>query len=249
MSTNELNWFWAEQLGWRIRPLTALEIEHLKAENGAAGLGYSHLLAAPSGEACFIGYFADELKNNVPDYTATLDTAKLVVDEMRRLGFWLKLTSPFSPDDPPKRGEEKKDHWWASFDYHGAADTHPLWQASSLNPAEAICLAAKRVMDEAVQLFGNGNDYVVAVSQADAADQWGRYVGDNWVEDGYGGLDEWIPIDFDQMFAIWQEDEPVSADKPEVATVERENGRWKMSATAENWATHNGRGWLCSLDW
>lgn len=89
----------------------------------------------------------------LPFPVLTMDDAIRLTNYMGELGFWLKLTSPFVPYDPPvnqearKVWEENRENWFASFDFHGATDTNPLWHAGSHKPEEAILLAALQVFE------------------------------------------------------------------------------------------------------
>jgi len=89
-----------------------------------------------------------------PEYSGNLIAAEIIVDAMGERGFWLKLTSPFAPTDTfrsvtdPESWEKTRYYWGASFDFHGTTDSRPLWFARAKNPAEAICMAAKKCIEE-----------------------------------------------------------------------------------------------------
>ena len=75
-----------------------------------------------------------------------------IANAMGKLGFWMKLTSPFMPTDyfkPRTRVEEwEKDRyfWYASFDLHGMVDSNLIWHGGDEDPLKAVCLAAEKVV-------------------------------------------------------------------------------------------------------
>lgn len=161
-----LNIYWAQELGWGVRPF-AEGGEPVQAVSGGKDYFITHALSDPGGDIVCVGESADECqmaladRHFVPRYVESLDAACLVVEEMQKRGFWLKLTSPFMPDQPPPNPryhdmwKKTHDHWGASFDFQGTTDSNPPWQASAVNPAEAICYAA-RLCWEANRNLDNG---------------------------------------------------------------------------------------------
>lgn len=101
-----------------------------------------------------------------------------------------------------------------------------------------------------LQIYHNGNDWVVGNSPEDAMKIWNEYIGDNWIDDLYGDADDFIGIPQSESFTIAQEDMPEREHNPEFATWSKgKRGLWRITAKAQEWADHNGRGWLCSMDY
>ena len=74
----------------------------------------------------------------VANYSTDIAAAWAVVEKIAEGGFWLKLTTPFTPEQP----------YWAGFTPHNITgwNGRPDHQAGDLSPSRAICLAALKAV-------------------------------------------------------------------------------------------------------
>lgn len=102
-----------------------------------------------------------------------------------------------------------------------------------------------------LSIYHNGNDWVVAESPADAEIVYCGWLGcptDEGEEFGWERLD----VGKVDPFTITHDclpDELKSEELPEGAKIEAASRGTDVTATVEAWVAHNGRGYLCGLDW
>ena len=101
-----------------------------------------------------------------------------------------------------------------------------------------------------LEVFSDGNDWIVAYNPDDAMELWEDLVGDKYVEDEYGTAADWQRVPRASLIPINRHEEPTSEDVPKNGVVAcKDHETWLITATAESWAEQNARGLLCSLDW
>lgn len=150
---DELSKYWAKRL-WEIRPLDDDYRNKMEDEMG---------LYHPAGfavhrntRACFDTSSEEILSFYAPKYTEDFGACLDIIKYLQKQGAWVKINSPFIPSEKDKpinpfywqQWEETRNHWFVSVDFHGTTDTHPIWQASSENPAWAICDAGRQWLDD-----------------------------------------------------------------------------------------------------
>ena len=103
--------------------------------------------------------------------------------------------------------------------------------------------------EKEMKVYKNDAEYYVAESLEDLLILWKEHIGDDYIEDGYGTLDDWEELPPDTEITIWwnYEDEINSIPK-DVIPIEK-YGSWLIKATASQWAKSNGRGFLCSTEY
>ena len=153
MELDELSRYWAERL-FEIRPLA----EEVTSRDGEV---YTLGLYGQGDELVCVGNHPIELENFrahggiAPQYTENFGACLDVIKYLQKRGAWVKIVSPFIPNDEQRPvnpsywaiWEETRDHWWVSVDFQGTTDTNPPWQAGGENPAQAICDAGRQWLD------------------------------------------------------------------------------------------------------
>jgi hypothetical protein len=100
------------------------------------------------------------------------------------------------------------------------------------------------------RVFSNDVDTFVAMDLDDLPDAYQMHYGDTM--EGVGEeLSDWVEVPGDRMLRIWVEEDDYNPEEPIYppgATIEREEGRYLITARARDWAKANGRGFLCSTE-
>lgn len=94
---------------------------------------------------------------------------------------------------------------------------------------------------EALRLFTNGTDYVVAKDVDDAWVQWSEHSGEE--REDYDGSDgwKWEAMPDNAELGIWCDGEG------DVCEVDEDGGE-SVTRTASTWVERAGRGWLASTE-
>jgi hypothetical protein len=97
----------------------------------------------------------------------------------------------------------------------------------------AVSEGAAQPIPEALFLFTDDQDTVVASDMLDAAEVWTKHQGSTY-EDAVGDK-------FDECWRRIGDDE--------VIKIHNDEGGETVTKRAKEWAASNGRGFLCSTDW
>lgn len=105
-----------------------------------------------------------------------------------------------------------------------------------------------------LEIYCNGNDWVVAESSEDANKVYCDWSGQSFDDQDDQEVGDWEPISLngDDLFTIIHDCLPNELnleDLPEGATAVKAQRGTEVTATVSAWIFHNGRGFLCSLDW
>lgn len=60
-----------------------------------------------------------------------------------------------------------------------------------------------------LMVYTTGSEYVIADSPADAVAVWNATIGDDWIADNYGTIDDWKPCNGGDEFRICMVDEDI----------------------------------------
>lgn len=105
------------------------------------------------------------------------------------------------------------------------------------------------MMEKELNIYFDGNDWVIAESPADAVLAWEENgLNANYSETD-GTAESWEQVQDDELTIVYEDDPNEILGVPDRASVEFDDGLWKVTASVKGWIEHQGRGFLCSLDW